>query len=136
MDFLQNCIQTEDVSLAGLEKGETEWNGKVVQTLSDNEHEEILWELSELNFHFELLALHSWAMTAPDKDPQELVSACFPECNSRSLLVANLGAANHSLADGSWEDWAFYLHMLKRLMMSWKKDIPLILHIEKSQWPE
>jgi hypothetical protein len=59
MDFLQNCIQTEDVSLVGLEKGETEWNGKVVQTLSDNEREEILWELSELNFRFELLALHS-----------------------------------------------------------------------------
>jgi hypothetical protein len=33
--------------------------GRVVQTLSDNEHEEILWELSELNFRFELLALHS-----------------------------------------------------------------------------
>jgi hypothetical protein len=26
--------------------------------------------------------------------------------------------------------------MLKRLMMSWKKDIPPILHVEKSQWPE
>jgi hypothetical protein len=59
VDFLQNCIQTEDVLLVGLEKGETEWNGKVVQTLSDNKCEEILWELSELNFRFELLALHS-----------------------------------------------------------------------------
>jgi hypothetical protein len=59
VDFLQNCIQTEDVLLVGLEKGEMEWNGKVVQTLSDNEHEEILWELSELNFCFKLLALHS-----------------------------------------------------------------------------
>jgi hypothetical protein len=45
VDFLQNCIQTEDVLLAGLEKGETEWNGKVVQTLSENEREEILWEV-------------------------------------------------------------------------------------------
>jgi hypothetical protein len=59
MDFLQNCTQTEDISLVGLEKGETEWNGKVVQTLNDNEHEEVLWELSELNFCFKLLALHS-----------------------------------------------------------------------------
>jgi hypothetical protein len=42
-----------------LEKGEMEWNGKVVQTLSDNECEENIWELSELNFHFKLLALHS-----------------------------------------------------------------------------
>jgi hypothetical protein len=136
VDFLQNCIQTEDVSLAGLEKGEMEWNGKVVETLSDNECEEILWELSELNFRFELLALHSRAMTAPDKDPQELISACFPGCDSHSLLVADLGTANHGLADGNWEDRALYLHALKRLMMSWKGDIPPILHVEKSQWPE
>jgi hypothetical protein len=90
-----------------------EWKGGL-----DFECEEILWELSELNFHFELLALHSQATTAPDKDPQELVSACFPGCNSRSLLVADLGTANHGLAGGSWEDRAFYLHALKRLMMS------------------
>jgi hypothetical protein len=76
----------------------------VVETLSDNEREEILWELSELNFCFELLALHSRAMTAPDKDPQELISACFPGCNSCSLLIADLGTANHGLADGNWED--------------------------------
>jgi hypothetical protein len=50
VDFLQNCTQTEDVLLVGLEKGEAEWNGKVVQTLNDNEHEEVLWELSELSF--------------------------------------------------------------------------------------
>jgi hypothetical protein len=75
-------------------------------------------------------------MIAPDKDPQDLVSACFPGCDSCSLLVANLGTANHGLADGSWEDQVFHLHVLKRLMMSWKGDVPLILHIEKSQWPE
>jgi hypothetical protein len=136
VDFLQNCTQTEDVLLVGLEKGETEWNGKVIQTLNDNEREEVLWELSELNFRFELLALHSRATTASDKDRQELVSACFPGCDSRSLLVADLGTANHGLADGNWEDWAFYLHALKRLMMSWEGEIPLILRVEKSQWPE
>jgi hypothetical protein len=59
VDFLQNCTQTEDISLVGLEKGETKWNGKVIQTLNNNEREEVLWELSELNFRFELLALHS-----------------------------------------------------------------------------
>jgi hypothetical protein len=75
-------------------------------------------------------------MTASDKDSQELISACFPGCDSHSLLVADLGTANHSLADGSWEDQVFYLHALKRFMMSWKGDIPPILHVEKSQWPE
>jgi hypothetical protein len=58
VDFLQNCTQTKDILLVGLEKRETEWNEKVVQTLSNNKCEEVLWELSELNFCFELLALY------------------------------------------------------------------------------
>jgi hypothetical protein len=52
------------------------------------------------------------------------------------LLIVDLGTVNHGLADGNWEDQVFYLHVLKRLMMSWKGEIPLILHVEKSQWPE
>jgi hypothetical protein len=75
-------------------------------------------------------------MTAPDKDRQELILAGFPGCNSCSLLVADLGTVNYGLANESWEDWAFYLHALKRLIMSWKGDIPPVLHVEKSQWPE
>jgi len=59
VDLLQNCIQMDDVMLIRLERGEVKWNGKVVEILSDAEHKEILWELSELNFQFELLALHS-----------------------------------------------------------------------------
>jgi len=58
VDLLQNCIQMDDVTLIGLERGEVKWNGKVIEILSDAECEEILWELSELNFRFELLALH------------------------------------------------------------------------------
>ena len=37
--------------------GELKWNGSVVETLNNLKGEEILWELAELNFHFELLAL-------------------------------------------------------------------------------
>jgi len=50
VDLLQNCIQMDDVTLIGLERGEVKWNGKVIEILSDAEREEILWELSELNF--------------------------------------------------------------------------------------
>ena len=63
LDLLQNCVQTDDVTLVGLQRGEAKWNGKVVKTLNDTECEEVLWELSKLNFRFELLALHSWATT-------------------------------------------------------------------------
>jgi len=59
VDFLQDCLQAEDVVFMGLEKGKAVWNGKVCETLTDAEREEILWELSELNFRFELMALDS-----------------------------------------------------------------------------
>lgn len=105
VDILQNCINADGVMLVGLEVGEAKWNGKVVQTLSDAAtdaiQEEILWELSELNFHFELLALHSRATTCPEHDPQALISHCFSGGSSPSLLsllIADLGTANYGLA--------------------------------------
>ena len=106
LDLLQDCVQTDDVTLIGLQRGEAKWNGKVVESLSDAEREEVLWELSELNFRFELLALHSRATTHTKEDFQESISACFPGSKSRSLLVADLGTANHGLADGDWENRA------------------------------
>ena len=138
-DFLQNCIETEEVTLIGLEKGVPKWKGSVVETLSDAECEEILWELSELNFRFELLALDSRATattnsTMPDR--QALISACFPGCNSSSLLVADLGTANHGLADINSEERALYLHALKKLMMEWRGEVPSIIKAEKFKWKE
>jgi hypothetical protein len=134
-DILQNCVEAENVELAGLEKGRVKWNGKVVEILTDAEREEILWELSELNFRFELLALDSRATATTDKDRQELVSACFPGSTSRSLLVADLGTANHGLADGDWEKRAVYLQALKRLMITWP-EVPSIIQAEKWQWSD
>jgi hypothetical protein len=136
LDLLQNCIEVDDVTLIGLERGEVKWNGKVVEVLSNDEREEVLWELSELNFRFELLALHSRATSSADKNPQELIAACFPGCNFQSLLVANLGMANRDLADGNWEEKALHLHALKRLMMMWQGDVPSIIKVEKFQWLE
>ena len=117
LDFLQNYIKAKEATLIGLEKGVPRWNGSVIETLSDAQHEEILWELSELNFRFEILALNSHAMTSTELDCQALISACFPGCNLCSLLVADLGMANHGLADINSEERALYLHGLKRLMM-------------------
>ncbi len=33
------------------------WNGEDYLTLSDDDHQEVLWELAELNFRFEMVAL-------------------------------------------------------------------------------
>ena len=136
LDLLQNCVHTDGVTLIGLHGGETKWNGRVVKILNDAEREEVLWELSELNFRFELLALHSRATTRIEEDPQVLISACFPGSKSRSLLVADLGSANHGLACGNWENKVTYVHALKRLMMTWQGELPSIIKTERYQWHE
>lgn len=48
-------------------------------------------------------------------DHRELISACFPRCTSRSLLVAELGMESLDLADGNWENRATFLPTLKKL---------------------
>jgi hypothetical protein len=137
VDFLQDCLKAPGVVYTELGGGKLYWNGQVVDNPSDLQREEILWELAELNFRFELLALDSRASSKIDNDRHKLVEECFPGCPSgASLLVADLGAANHGLASTNWEDRSQYLMALKRLMMTWKGDIPSIILVEKYRWKE
>jgi hypothetical protein len=55
-------------------------------------------------------------------------------CTSCSLLVADLGMANHGLADGNWENRATFLHALKRIMMGWSGNVPPIIQVQKFKW--
>ena len=136
-DFLQDCLKAPGVVFTESEVGQLSWNGKVVENLSNLEREEILWELAELNFRFELLALDSRASSKVDKDRYKLVEECFPGCASGVyLLVADLGAANHGLASTNWEERSHYLMAMKRLMITWWGDIPPIILVEKYKWKE
>ncbi|KAF8218512.1 hypothetical protein L208DRAFT_1350644 [Tricholoma matsutake] len=112
------------------------WNGSIVNLLGDHEHEEILWELAELSFRFELLALNVWVTTNTSNDRQELIRACFPGGASASLLVADLGAANHGLGNVYWEPRSVYLHALKKVITTWKGEVPPIILAKKIQWTE
>jgi hypothetical protein len=47
--------------------------------------------------------------------------------------VADLGTANHGLADTDWEKRAVYLQALRRLMMTWP-EAPSLIWTEKLQW--
>ena len=60
--------------------------------------QEMLWELYELNFRFELLALHHRAQLVVDDSlgHQDHVLHCFPVHGP--LLVADLSLANQGLA--------------------------------------
>jgi hypothetical protein len=135
-DFLQNCLNAaEGVELVSSD-GQLEWNGKAVESPDDMEREEILWELAELNFRFELCALDSRATTADPGSRQELIAACFPggRDGTASLLVADLGAANHGLASENWEEKAPYLQALRKVVATWRGEIPRIIQTEKYHW--
>ena len=80
------------------------------------------------------MALDSHASIILDMDRQKMVSECFPGSSSTSLLVADLGTANHGLSSQSWEERALYLQALKRLMMSWQGEIPPVIMAQKVRW--
>jgi hypothetical protein len=136
-DFLQRGLDAaEGIELIG-SNGESKWNGKVITSLNDLEREEILWELAELNFRFELLGLDLRATTPPPAPSrQELIRDCFPgvKGGDGALLVADLGAANHGLASDNWEEKAPYLQALRKIMMTWRGDVPPIILAEKFRW--
>ena len=132
--FLQNCITAEGVEYVESNNSTLKWNRRVVDKLNDQEWEEILWELAELNFRFELQALDSRAQAAPciDLDRQKLILNCFP--TSPSLLVADFSKANDGLANEFWEPRSLYIFALKKLMMTWQGKVPAIILAEKVRW--
>lgn len=127
-DFLQNCLQEGEVGLASIETNtEVTWNGKAFADLGKDDFEEILWELAELNFRFELMALDSRASTNK-VDRQKLVSACFPRPPAgASLVVVDLSVANHGLASIEEEERKEYVQALRKVMSSWRGEMPPIL---------
>jgi hypothetical protein len=133
---MDGCLMADRVSFAESDGGQLMWNGSIVNSLGDHEHEEILWELTKLRFRFELLALNARVTTNPSDDRQDLIRACFLGGASASLLVADLGAANHGLGNVYWEPRSVYLHALKKVIMTWKGDVLPIILAKKIQWTE
>ncbi|KAF9456928.1 hypothetical protein BDZ94DRAFT_1314660 [Collybia nuda] len=133
-DFLQSCLDVEGVELGDPDSSRlpVSWNGKVFEDLGNDDFEEIIWELAELNFHFELLALDSCATTESAASHQDLVAKCFPRTSlGASLLVADLSSANQGLAGASWDNRGDYVLALRKLMSSWCGEVPPIIKMEK-----
>ena len=119
LDFLQSCLNAaEGVELVSSSSW-LEWNGRTLESPNDLEREEILWELAELNFRFELQALDSCATTAePRSDRQHMFSMWYggssctlgsrPRCSQpwpcksklgrEGALLASVKAVNGDLA--------------------------------------
>jgi hypothetical protein len=96
--------------------------------LEDSEAQKVLWEVMELNFRFELLALDKQASSSKHKDDghQELITNCFKE---RSLLTANAEHANVGLGSCNWKKKLSLLLRFRTLMQDWMgmKPTPLLL---------
>jgi hypothetical protein len=111
------------------------WQGKkYIPHILPADHiiREILWELYELNFYFELLSLDRRACTTSDSDNlqlihrQTLISECFPvdPFKSTSLPTRNCGLAGHDV-----EERLPFVLALVRVMQSWKGDKPPVFQL-------
>ena len=98
-------------------------------TVPADEAQKILWELTKLNFRFELLALDNLASGSSHQDEHErqaMVLKCF---DVPSLVVANVQRANSSLQAHDWRERLPFLLALRALMRDWDglKPTPLLL---------
>ena len=131
--FMDDSLMADGVDFAESNGSQLIWNSSIINSLGNHEREEILWELAELSFRFELLALDARVTTSTSNDRQKLIRACFPGGASASLLVADLGTANHGLGNVYWEPRSVYLHVLKKVMTTWKGKVPPIILAKKMQ---
>lgn len=94
---------------------------------------EILWELFELNFTHELLALDRRACKDLDLsndsqlfDRQDMISKCFhPDAFQR----VSIPTSNRGLAADSLQDRLPYITYLVRIMQSWTGDKPAVFSL-------
>jgi len=95
-----------------------------------DEAQKILWELTELNFHFKILALDRCASGPSshqdEHEQQAMVLRCF---DVPSLIIADTQQANFGLQAHGWQERLPFLLALRALMRDWEglKPTPLSL---------
>lgn len=96
--------------------------------VTDLEARAILWRLSDLNFRFELLALHKRAGPA-GRDEVEIYHAVRNALALNSFQAVDMNTANVGFRSGHWMSRLPSLLRLASLMREWSGDKPLpILH--------
>ena len=92
--------------------------------IDDIEAQAILWRLSELNFRFELLALHKCARTAGC----DAVDSDQDVCNAlqlNSLQAVDMATAVEGFHSSDWQSHLPSLLQIASLMKAWSGDNPL-----------
>ncbi|KAH7903535.1 hypothetical protein BJ138DRAFT_1020478, partial [Hygrophoropsis aurantiaca] len=109
-------------------KDSVEWRGQLIpiSTLSDPPTRlmrQILWELYELNFRFELLALdHIMAPEIWEEAPverRELLYSIFPGEGGLVMWSGPLPSEEEGLFCGSFKQAAPYVESFRKLLWSW-----------------
>ncbi|TFK58897.1 hypothetical protein BDN72DRAFT_906326 [Pluteus cervinus] len=156
-DFLKSCLHAANTlstssssspSLAVSASNTAIWNGRPFGELTNTEYEEILWELCELNFRYEFIALDaravnptppavstSTATLAQRKSHQELVDECFPSINTGSLFLFSLTSANRGIASHDPVERSKFTLAFRALMRTWVGPHPTSFHdAHKTRW--
>jgi hypothetical protein len=119
------------------------WQGrKYIPTVlpADNIIREVLWDLYQLNFYYELLSLDRRACTRLTRSNslllfhrQALISECFPvdPFKSTSLPTRNCGLAGHDI-----EERLPFVLALVRVLNSWEGGKPPVFQLANQSFHE
>lgn len=108
-----------------------------LKCLRPENFEQILWELSEINFRFEFQALDRRGRRGTpyeqDINVDADLMACVPD---GSFSTPSLITANHGIASSSPRERAHYLFAMARVMSKWSSANPTgwIVKTKKLQW--
>ncbi|KAK0435645.1 hypothetical protein EV421DRAFT_1908518 [Armillaria borealis] len=130
VDFLQGCAGELRID-ANFNVGLAVWRGVELEKLTDDHRREIAWELAELNFRFELLALDalSWQLMVATTTCSYTV---YPTVSTTAFVAVDVGSANHGLGHPTWWQRAPYIFPLKNAMRSWRACPHLIQQMKTS----
>ena len=123
LSFLGNNLRDLDVQISDNLDVSTEgclWHGIPFTHLQQEHFEQILWELSEINFRFEFQALDRRGRRGTwyeqDMDADISLMACVPDA---SFAVPSLTIANHGIASSSQKERAHYIFTIGHVMSRW-----------------
>lgn len=100
-----------------------QWRGRDVIEIDETIGREIVWEISELNFRYELVALDRLLSGISSASRRLEVYKCFPP--PASLFACDIRFAGRGLAAAVRRDRAPYILALRRLMEMWPEGKPL-----------
>ena len=118
--FLEDCLNATKTDLRKeVESNTVLWNGTDFDAMESRHFEDLLWELAEFNFQFELAALDAHISVSTVTEHWHLIVQCFSNVKQEeSLLIIKLECADQGLGSLHWEQRARYLYALKCLMIT------------------